>query len=755
MFGLLLPRSLVGRVFGLYCLAMVLFVGTGLALFYRFQFTVHLDDAQVHAETLTAVVAPAVADSAVIGDYDTIQKTLERAIRDWRYSTAAFIDLKGGVVRARHDEPPAIEPPDWLVQRFEAHLYDSNLPITVGGQDYGVLRLSFAPERIAAALWRQTRYALWLACGGLVLGLLLIRWPLGNWLGNLDRIRSLEEGLSAGTSGSQRALEADAPIEFRQTFEVLNRAAATLQAQREQAAVTLGAIADGVITLDRLGHIIAANPAACQMLACEPGDLLGQAAHMALPEVFPREQAPAPWIGRRSEVHRGGRAYVLDTALTAVRSPAVEEAAGYVLAFRDISEQHALDIQLRSEVRSREAALHALRGVLEGLLPANTLGNQADGTLDNLEAISALIAALVSQLQARGEQLNAIFALSPDGFVSFDRDHGINYVSSAFVALTGLNEDEVLGRDEATLVSLLRGHADPHAPSLDLAILRQPLPDGTPARCVIELARPTRRILELALNQGNAGNITQVLHLRDITHETEVDRMKSEFLSTAAHELRTPMTSIHGFVELLLMRDMPAERRNDVLQTVRRQSTLMIAILNELLDLARIEARQGKDFELVQMDLAQLAHEAIEGLNPPDQREPPRLVTGTPLDHLRVRVDRMKMMQALGNVLSNAYKYSHAPGRVTVRLVAATTAPHGPQVGVCIEDEGIGMTSEQLARVTERFYRADGSGNVPGTGLGMSIVKEVLNLHGGRLAMRSSYGEGSQITLWLPAMSLA
>jgi signal transduction histidine kinase len=104
-------------------------------------------------------------------------------------------------------------------------------------------------------------------------------------------------------------------------------------------------------------------------------------------------------------------------------------------------------------------------------------------------------------------------------------------------------------------------------------------------------------------------------------------------------------------------------------------------------------------------------------------------------------------------VLSNAYKYSPEGGPVTLRLVsdADFRQPDRPVLwGVCVKDHGIGLTAEQLARVGERFYRADASGNIPGTGLGMAIVKEILELLGGRLQIDSQPGQGSQVTLWLP-----
>jgi signal transduction histidine kinase len=236
-----------------------------------------------------------------------------------------------------------------------------------------------------------------------------------------------------------------------------------------------------------------------------------------------------------------------------------------------------------------------------------------------------------------------------------------------------------------------------------------------------------------------------------VTHETLVDQMKSEFLSMAAHELRTPMASIYGFAELLLRRKLAPEKQKEVLETIHRQSERMVAIVNELLDLARIEARRGLDLEMQTLDLGALLADLIGDLRPPAERERPRFET--PAQPAFVLADRNKLHQAIGNVISNAYKYSAGDAPVQVRIVHGDAARS--QVGVEVRDRGIGMTPAQLARIGERFFRADSSGNVPGTGLGMSIVKEILELLGGRLEMTSEAGQGTVATLWLPLSPVA
>jgi signal transduction histidine kinase len=276
--------------------------------------------------------------------------------------------------------------------------------------------------------------------------------------------------------------------------------------------------------------------------------------------------------------------------------------------------------------------------------------------------------------------------------------------------------------------------------------------DTTTRRVVIEIERPTHRVLEVGLRLSQSEAISQVFHLRDVTHETEVDRMKSEFLSTAAHELRTPMSSIFGFCELLMVRQHSPERQQSMLSTIHRQTKRMIAILNELLDLARIEARRGADFVLETADLTALLRDAVVDYKPPAERSSPEVEAAD--TSAWVRVDRNKMHQALSNVLSNAYKYSPEGGAVNVRLIKAQAASGSgdTQWGIEVQDHGIGMTAEQLARVSERFFRADASGNIPGTGLGMSIVKEIITLLGGHLDVQSEHGVGTRVTLWLPAV---
>lgn len=265
-------------------------------------------------------------------------------------------------------------------------------------------------------------------------------------------------------------------------------------------------------------------------------------------------------------------------------------------------------------------------------------------------------------------------------------------------------------------------------------------------REVLQMHTPCPRTLVRSVRQGGHDNET-VMYFQDITHALEVDRMKSEFLAMAAHELRTPMVSIFGFTELLLKRQFDDVRRSDMLGTIHRQASVLINLVNELLDLARIEARRGKDFKRAAQPLQPLIQGVIGGLLVHNDGR--KVVCDLPDEAVWVDVDTEKLSQALTNVLSNAYKYSPQGGNIELDLVWRDRDGR-LEAGMRVTDHGLGMTPEQQSRVFERFYRADTSGNIPGTGLGMTIVKEIVELHGGQVSLHSAHGVGTTVTLWIP-----
>lgn len=344
----------------------------------------------------------------------------------------------------------------------------------------------------------------------------------------------------------------------------------------------------------------------------------------------------------------------------------------------------------------------------------------------------------------RSARLNAIFDLSPDGFVLFDKDGGLVFANPALKAMTGWSQGLQPGSVNLpqfdTRFERLCDKEQAYRPCLESN-------DDPSAREVLSLVQPERRVIERQVRHNVAGHGETIVYFRDITRETEVDRMKSEFLSTAAHELRTPLASIFGFTELMLNRKYPEQRQRDMLETMHKQAGLLVRMLNELLDLARIEARQGKDFHLVEQPLNAMIESSIRALM---IKEGDRCVDVAPIPGINIVADAEKLQQALTNLLTNAYKYSPEGGNIALRTRVDERA--GKMFAVIeVIDEGIGLKPEQLQRVFERFFRADPSGNIPGTGLGLSLVKEIVDLHDGVIEMDSIFGNGTTARMWIPA----
>jgi signal transduction histidine kinase len=362
-------------------------------------------------------------------------------------------------------------------------------------------------------------------------------------------------------------------------------------------------------------------------------------------------------------------------------------------------------------------------------------------------AMQARVAAQ-RQVQERTEQLDGIFALSPDGFISFDRSQHIAYVNPAFYQMFGPGETRLEGLDEQDLSAWLSQRCVGDSSFSGIDALRSRMQAGdADAREKIEVRSPAKRILQVGLRSNSGALVSQILHFRDITSETEVDAMKSDFMATAAHELRTPMTSILGFTEILLSQEHDAQTQREFLSIVLERSQLMAKILDELLDLARIEARRSQDFRYAPVAAQQLVKEVARAMLVPAGRLPPELLlSATPL---LLMADAGKLKQAISNVLSNAYKYS-TQGAVAIEVLLDAPGSGPQRLCIKISDCGIGMTPDQSRQIFDRFYRADASGKVLGAGLGMSIVKEIVELHHGQVHVESCPGQGTSVSLCLP-----
>ncbi|MFC5460923.1 putative bifunctional diguanylate cyclase/phosphodiesterase [Massilia niabensis] len=240
----LVPRSLAGRVIALFGLVIISFACVGLGMFYRLQFLQHIDETQDNAITLIEVAAQAVEDGALIGDYDTVDRTLARMMVRSPFKRATFIDLGGGVITIEAPfEPGATPAPGWLARRIGGELVDINRVVSAGGKDYGVLRLAFDERKLAAQLWALVLQTVSLTAVAVALALVLSRWLLARWLHNLGRLRFYEADDDAADGGadifSSEAVGSDTPLEIREAIQAVNRSAASMRDQYGQRIDTL------------------------------------------------------------------------------------------------------------------------------------------------------------------------------------------------------------------------------------------------------------------------------------------------------------------------------------------------------------------------------------------------------------------------------------------------------------------------------------------------------------------------------------
>ncbi len=242
-------------------------------------------------------------------------------------------------------------------------------------------------------------------------------------------------------------------------------------------------------------------------------------------------------------------------------------------------------------------------------------------------------------------------------------------------------------------------------------------------------------------------DITARRKAEDILRQSE--QMKTEFISTAAHELQTPLTIIMGYSELLLAEDGPCPLSNpqqvEFATEIYQKSEKLSEIVDDLLDLSRMDTGQMISVKKTLCNFDQIVTEVVSTYQKTGSRHPfDTALAGPPGSTLRL--DRNKMAQVVNNLISNAVKYSPQGTAITIRGEAVSDTYR-----LTIRDRGVGMTPGQLQRVFQKFYRADASDTaVQGLGLGLSIARHIVERHEGQIEIDSSHGEGTTVTLVLP-----
>lgn len=365
---------------------------------------------------------------------------------------------------------------------------------------------------------------------------------------------------------------------------------------------------------------------------------------------------------------------------------------------------------------------------------------------EELENYSTILAQAVkeatSELAQAMERMETVVQNSPDAILLYDAQTRIETANPAFFETFGYSKAEL---DKLTPGALARTEDAVQF----TAALRTTLAEDKPGRVEFTARRKDQTTFDadavIAPIPGPEGPRGAVCSVRDISVLKNVERMKDSFISTAAHELRTPLTSILGFSEILLYRSLTDARREHYLLTIYRQAAHLAQIIDEMLDISRLEAGRGLRLRQEPVDIVELIEGAIQSFQGATPKHP---ITFTPEPDLPlVPGDPFRLAQVIRNLISNAIKYSPDGGPVMIKVRQVRD-----RVEISVRDRGVGIPPEQQPHVYEKFYRIEAPNTaIPGTGLGLSIARLITEAHGGTIHLESEVGAGSTFTVSLPA----
>jgi PAS domain S-box-containing protein len=341
------------------------------------------------------------------------------------------------------------------------------------------------------------------------------------------------------------------------------------------------------------------------------------------------------------------------------------------------------------------------------------------------------------------------FEQSLQALVLVDRESTVVGLNHAAERLTGWNRAEATGRPAADVLEV-RTETGVNLCAAN-GPLRRALRQGKAVDTHFAYLfrfrtsdEPVRVSYSVAPIRDGDGVAAVLIAIHDVTPELEIIQAKDALMLAASHELKTPVTTLKGLSELLLDFDLTEPQRRELLQDLHGQVNRMERLIADLLDVSRIDAGR-MSIELSSVEVGPVIDHVCEEVGPLLQQRPLRRQVPAALPP--VFGQSQKLHQILVNLLTNAIKYSPDGSPVELSVTADRE-----QVHFGVRDEGVGIRSEDLPRVFHKFYRAEDPvvRRIPGTGLGLYIVRSLVDMLGGHVDVRSQYGKGSVFTISLP-----
>jgi two-component system phosphate regulon sensor histidine kinase PhoR len=363
-------------------------------------------------------------------------------------------------------------------------------------------------------------------------------------------------------------------------------------------------------------------------------------------------------------------------------------------------------------------------------------------TAARLNSVAQRLSGALEELRSQRNELGAILSSMVEGVVVLEHSLRIRSINRAAAQLFNVREREAPGR---TVLELFRNH--------EIAeFAEEALQSGRPVERTITLYGSRRVELQLHGNvlgdpDRRTGGVLVVMN--DISRIKRLETLRRDFVANVSHELKTPITSILGFVETLVdgAADEP-ERAKQFLNIVHHHAARLNLIIEDLLSLSRLESADA-EIPVEWHDIEDIV-EKVQSSAEQSARSKHIRLDATHTGPTQLKVNASLLEQALNNLVNNAVKYSHEGAAVEI-----TSRHDGHRVSVTVTDNGPGISEAELPRVFERFYRVDRarSRELGGTGLGLAIVKHIARAHGGEVTATSTLGEGTAFTITIPQSS--
>ena len=362
------------------------------------------------------------------------------------------------------------------------------------------------------------------------------------------------------------------------------------------------------------------------------------------------------------------------------------------------------------------------------------------------QATEANLAASLSKALGgiREQKAEKVLNNISDGIALSDQYGRVLFANRSFSTLLGIAAERV---SESTVAGMLFENHAPISDELTAQISQESLP------VVFELFRGTEaaagvlRVARQPLFEEGAQSLTHIWQIRDITQQKLSEQARSDFVNSAAHELRTPLTNIKAYAETLALNEIAdIESQKGFLNIINSEATRLARFVDELLNISSLECG-SLALSRQETDTLRLLNEIIEKVQPQIQQKNLDFNALIAPKLPKLFIDKDKVAAALVNLLGNAVKYTPAGGKVSLQT---TVTP--AELSISIEDTGIGMSPQDLSKICQKFFRSEDPRvrEIPGSGIGLSLVQEVARAHGGRLEVHSELNKGSKFTLLIP-----